>query len=146
MNPAKPAAMPKVEHKLKIPKTASPRATFRQRQKRRVQNAPTLAEMFPRLKSVKVDIEYFTADNTARIGHIKYVLNVQHAKSLFYFECPNRECIRGDFDLSEVLAAAVKARQRSVAGEIRCRGWRGPETIKKVYCRTLLRYRLRLDY
>ena len=129
-----------------MPRPVNPRVAFRQRQGRRIQDAATLAAKFPRLKSLKVEIEYYAADNAARIGHIKYVLNVEHAKSLFCFECPNRECIRGDFDLSEVLAAAVAARQESVVGEMRCRGWRNQDAVKKVYCRTILRYRLRLKY
>jgi hypothetical protein len=129
-----------------MPRPANPRVAFRQRQGRRIQDAATLAAKFPRLKSLKVEIEYYAADNAARIGHIKYVLNVEHAKSLFCFECPNRECIRGDFDLSDVLAEAVAARRESVAGEMRCRGWRNQDAVKKVYCRTILRYRLRLKY
>lgn len=132
--------------KLKMPRPASPRAAFHQRQRQRINDAATLAEKFPRLKSLKVDIEYFAADHPSRIGHIKYVLNVKHAKSLFCFECPNRECVRGDFDLSEVLAEAIAARREIVDGEMRCRGWRNQDAIKKAYCRTVLRYKLRLKY
>jgi hypothetical protein len=131
---------------LKMPRPASPRAAFHQRQRQRLQDAATLAAKFPRLKSLKVDVEYYAPDSAARIGHIKYVLNVEHAKSLFCFECPNRECVRGDFDLSEVLAAAVAARRKSVAGEMRCQGWRNKDAIRKAYCRMILRYRLWLTF
>jgi hypothetical protein len=134
------------QRKTNKPEPENPRAAFRQRQKLRIHEAVALAEKFPRLKSVKADVEYFARDNMTRIGHIKYVLNVQHAKSLFSFECPNRECIGGDFDLSEVLATAVAARQKIVSGEMLCQGWRNQDAIKQVYCRTLLRYRLRLEY
>jgi hypothetical protein len=140
------ATAPMPQQKLKMPRPTSPRAAFHQRQKQRIHNAETLATKFPRLKSVKVDIEYYAPDNETRIGHIKYVLNVEHAKSLFCFECPNRECVRGDFDLSEVLVAAVAARRKSVAGEMRCQGWRNQEAIKKAYCRNVMRYRLQLKY
>jgi len=129
-----------------MPRPASPRAAFHQRQRRRIDGAATLAAKFPRLKSLKVDAEYYAADNATRIGHVKYVLNVEHAKSLLCFECPNRECVRGDFDLSEVLAAAIAARHKSVAGELRCRGWRNQDAIRKAYCQTILRYELRLEY
>jgi hypothetical protein len=130
----------------KMPRPVTPRAAFHQRQRRRIHDAATLAAKFPRLKSLTVDIEYYAPDNATRIGHIKYVLNVEHAKSLFCFECPKRECVRGDFDLSEVLAAAVAARRKSVAGEMRCRGWRNQGAIRKACCRTvLLRYRLWLN-
>jgi len=143
---------PKSDHahmshqQLKMPRPTSPRAVFRQRQRRRVQNAATLAAKFPRLKSLKAEVEFHAAESGARIGQIKYVLNVAHASSLFCIECPNRECVRGDFDLSERLAAAVAAGQENVTGELRCRGWRNQDSVKKTYCRTLLRYRLRLKY
>jgi hypothetical protein len=129
-----------------MPRPTSPRAAFRQRQKRRAQNTATLAAKFPRLKSLKAEVEYYAAGNATRIGQIKYVLNVEHASSLFCIECPNRECVRGDFDLSEVLAAAVAAHRKSVTGAMRCRGWRSQDAIKKVHCQTVLRYRLRLKY
>jgi hypothetical protein len=134
------------QRQLKMPQAATPREAYRQRQKQRLHESASLAEKFPRLKSVKADIEYFGRDNATRIGHIKYAMNVQHAKSVFCFECPNRECVCGDFDLTEVLAAAVAAGERSVAGEIRCPGWRNEEAIKKVRCQTVLRYKLRLQY
>ncbi len=134
------------QQQLKMPRPTSPRAAFHQEQRQRVHDAVTLAAKFPRLKSLKVDIEYYGADTAARIGHIKYVLNVEHAKSLFCFECPNRECVRGVFDLTEVLSAAVAARRKSADGELRCEGWRNQDAIKKTHCRTVLRYRLQLKY
>ena len=122
------------------------RAKFRLQESRRITDSATLAVRFPRLKSLKVDLEFFTADGATRSSQIKYVVNLAHAKSVFRFDCQNKECVRGDFDLTEVLARAVKARRALEIGEMRCPGWRNKEEIKKVYCRNLLRYKLRLGY
>ena len=122
------------------------RAKFRLKESQRVTDSATLADKFPRLKSLKVDLEFFTADGATRSSQIKYVVNLAHAKSVFRFDCLNKECVRGDFDLSEVLAKAVAGRHTLESGELRCAGWRNKDEIKKVYCRNILRYKLRLGY
>jgi hypothetical protein len=122
------------------------RAKFRLEESERIKDSATLAVKFPRLKSLRVDLEYYTADGTTRSSQIKYLVNLAHAKSVFRFDCLNKECVRGDFDLSEVLTEAVAARRTSAIGEMRCQGWRNKDEIRKVYCRNLLRYKLRLGY
>ena len=52
------------------------------------------------------------------------MVNLKHAKSVFRFDCQNKECIRGDFDLSDVLAEAIAAQRTTAIGELRCKGWR----------------------
>jgi hypothetical protein len=122
------------------------RAEYRQKEGRRVINSPTLAAKFPKLKSLKVNLEYSPADSTIRSSEIKYVVNLTHAKSVFRFDCMNKECICGDFDLSEILTAAIAARKKLVTGELRCNGWKNKETIKTTYCRSVLRYKFTLGY
>jgi hypothetical protein len=65
---------------------------------------------------------------------------------VFRFNCPNTECVRGDFDLTEELADAVKARRTTVTGEMVCQGWRSRTTIDTVHCHNVLRYKLTLTY
>jgi hypothetical protein len=62
------------------------------------------------------------------------------------FDCSNYECVRGDFDLSEVLAQAVARRRTTVAGEMCCQGWHSKTTIDEVRCHNILRYKLKLAY
>jgi hypothetical protein len=124
----------------------SARAEHRQKENQRVLESPTLADKFPKLKSLKVELEYFTPDGANRSSHIKYSVNLSHAKSVFRFDCVNRECIRGDFDISEDLAKAVKKRAKVVNGEMRCDGWRNKDSVRKSRCRNLLRYTLSLGY
>ena len=128
------------------PPKISARARYRLKEGRRITKSPALVVKFPRLKFLKVDLEYYTPDGATRSGRIKYAVNLAHAKSVFRFDCINKECVRGDFDLSEVLAQAVAARRTLAVGEMCCHGWRTRHDVRKVYCRNLLRYRLRLGY
>ena len=131
---------------INIRRSLNPRTAFRLQQGKRINEAAALSAKFPQLNSLKVSLEHCAPGNTIYIRQIKYAVNLDHAKSMFYFECPNPECVRGDFDLSEVLATAIAARQTIVTGEMRCPGWRNKDAIKKVYCRNILRYKLRLTY
>jgi hypothetical protein len=124
----------------------SPRSEHLQSENLRVQASPTLADKFPKLKSMTVDLGYFGAEGVSPSSQIKYTVNVAHAKSVFRVGCHNQECVRGDFDLTDALAEAVTAKLTTVSGEIRCQGWRGRATIDTVPCGNILRYKLTLAY
>ena len=123
-----------------------PRAKYRLEQSARVNGSITLAATFPRLKSLQVELTYYAPDGVSRGSQLKYKVNLDNAKSVFRFDCVNKECVRGDFDLSDVLTEAVRARQTLVTGEMRCAGWRTKEAIRKTYCGNLLHYKLSLAY
>ena len=89
---------------------------------------------------------YFSPENITRSSQLKYTVNLAHAKSVFRFDCPNQECVEGDFDLSADLAKAVAAGHTSVSGEAICQGWRSKTTIDKVACGHILRYKLTVGY
>ena len=126
--------------------TLGPRARFREKESRRVLKSASLGVAFPGLKSMSVELSFFSPNGVTRSGQIKYVVNLDHARSVFRFDCPNKECVRGDFDLSDELARAVAARDTAASGEMCCRGWRNKDSVRKVYCRNILRYKLRLAY
>ena len=122
------------------------RAKYQECQARRVKDALTLAEEFPRLKSLTANIEYLDSDAPGKSHPLKFAVNVQNAKSVLRFQCPNGECVRGDFDLTEQLANAVKQRSTTLTGEMPCRGWLNRNTIGTVRCHNVLHYALRLGY
>lgn len=128
------------------PRRSNPRAEYRLRESERASKSVSLGEKFPSLKSLTVVLAYFDRDGLTRNGEMRYKVNVQVARSVFSFLCPNGECIGGDFDLSAVVAEAVNGRRTNVEGEIRCRGERARAKEEKVPCRNLLRYKLRLGY
>ena len=122
------------------------RSEYRRQESQRVRDSATLAETFRNLKSLTVNLEYFDPTGVRRTSHIKYEVNLKNGKAVFRFDCPNPECIRGDFDLSEELARAVAAHRTTGHGELVCKGWRSKTTINSVRCQQILRYKFRLGY
>ena len=127
-------------------KKTNPRREHLQQQHERAQASPSLAERFPGLKAVTVELGHYDAEGVSRNSQIKYTANVVRAKSFFRVGCHNPECIGGDFDLSPALAEAVDARHTNVSGELRCRGWQSKTTMDAVLCGKILRYTLTLGY
>jgi hypothetical protein len=128
------------------PRKTNPRAEYRLREIQRVNESASLAEKFPKLKSLKVDLSYFEPDGLTKTGELRYKVNVTHAKSVFSFVCQSGECLAGDFDISDAIAAAVGKRRKTVEGEVRCQGSRVRPKEEKRPCRNLLRYKLTLGY
>jgi hypothetical protein len=124
----------------------TPRSEYLQQEKLRVDGSAVLAEKYPKLHTLTVDLGYYSEEGIARSSQVKYTVNLEHAKSIFRVGCHNQECVRGDFDLTEVIAAAVAARKTSVSGELCCQGWRNRAGIDTIPCRNLLRYKLTLGY
>jgi hypothetical protein len=129
------------------PRKNNPRAEYRLLQAERINASSSLTEKFPGLKSLTVNLEYFDSTGVTRNGVVKYKANIEKAKAVFYFNCPNAECAGGDYDLTEELSRAISRRQKVVAGEVRCNGVRHNKMRKeRVPCLNLLRYELRLGY
>ena len=124
----------------------SPKTEFRLRENQRVNDSVSLAEKFPKLKSLTVSLAYFDTERDKKSGELRYEVNVRHAKSAFSFVCPNTACVGGAFDLSEAVARAVNGRRKIAEGEIRCPGWLAITKEDKVLCQKLLRYKLNLGY
>ena len=122
------------------------RFEHREQESQRVKDSPSLASRFRKLKSLTVDLSYYDPEGVSKNSQVKYTVNLANAKSVFRFNCPNSECIRGDFDLTEKLAKAVAAHRTTVTGEMTCQGWRSKTTINSVRCANILRYKLTLVY
>jgi hypothetical protein len=105
-----------------------------------------LATKFPRLKGLRVTLEFFDALGITKQGQMKCKVNVEHARAELWFGCPGVECICGDFDLSEAVANAVAGRRKVAIGELRCEGTRKHGGREPVLCGTVLRYKLNLNY
>ena len=123
-----------------------PRAEHRLRESQRVTDSVRLAEKFPKLKSLTLDLSYYDPEGMSRAGEVKYKVNVEHAKSVFSFACQSSECVAGSFDLSDVVTEAITQRRKSAQGEIRCPGTRERPRVGHRPCLNLLRYKLTLAY
>jgi hypothetical protein len=128
------------------PQKLGPRAEYRQQENERVRDSVTLAKKFRSLKSLKVELTHTRSQGTSAGKEIKYAVNLAHAKSVFRFDCTNDECVGGDFDLSEKLVHAVRARQATVTGEMSCQGWSSKDTINTLRCDCLLHFKLSLKF
>lgn len=128
------------------PRKANPLAEYRLREIQRINGSASLAEKFPKLKSLQIQLTYFEPDGLTRTGEVRYKVNVAHAKSVFSFVCQNHDCLAGDYDLSSVVAQSVAKRRKNVDGEIRCQGSRVRPKLGTIPCRNLLRYKMTLRY
>jgi hypothetical protein len=128
------------------PRKTNPRAEYRLKQRERIEASLGMADKFPRLSALTVNLKYYDSEGITKNGEMKFKLNVKHAKSVLWFACPGGECVGGDFDLSEALAKAVSARRKVAMGEMRCLGERKRGDREKVPCQALLRYKLTLAY
>jgi hypothetical protein len=128
------------------PRRSNPRAEYRLLQSQRAKDSVSLAQKFPVLDGLTVNLAYFDAEGLSKHSELKYKVNVEHAKSVFCFVCPSGECVGGDFDLSEELSKAVAGKRKLLAGEMRCAGWHKTPKIDRAPCQILLRYKLSLDY
>ena len=125
----------------------SPRAEYRLLQNERVKESESLAEKFPRLKTLTVTIDYFDQTGTTRNGGMKCKINLAHSKSVFRFNCVNGDCVGGDFDLTEELAGAIRAKRTVLEGQMQCEGTRHNKDRKeKRPCLSILKYKLSLGY
>ena len=101
---------------------------------------------FKGLKSLTVALEYYDRDTARTANQLKYAVNLDNARSVFRFDCPNKECVRGDFDLTEIVAQAVAQHRTEVSGELVCQGWSSRDAIGKTHCPNTLHYKLNLAY
>jgi hypothetical protein len=129
-----------------MPSKSNPRQEYRLKQRARIEASPVMAKKYPRLKTLRVMLEYFDAAGTTKNGELKCKLNVELARSALWFACPGVDCACGDFDLSAALAKAVAGRRKVATGELRCPGTRKRGDREPAACGTLLRYRLDLNY
>lgn len=123
-----------------------PRAEYREQQGRRIAAAPSIAEKYRKLKSLKVNVGYFAPDGTTPYRKLSHDVNLNHAKTIFRLDCCNDECVQGDHELTDALAKAIAKRSKELTGELRCQGWQNKASIKKTKCNHVLRYQLKLGY
>ncbi len=123
-----------------------PRFEYREQESQRVKDSPTLADKFPQLKNLIVNLGYYRAGGASKNSQIKFLPSLAIAKSVFRIDCPNQGCIRGDFDLTKPIANAVAKRHTTVSAEMQCQGWQSKTTIDTVRCHNILRYTLDLKY
>jgi hypothetical protein len=123
-----------------------PRFEYREREKKRVKESPLLVETFRQLKSLILELGYYDSTRSTQNAQVKYVPNLETTKAVFRIDCPNQECVGGDFDLTRPISEAIAKHQTTASGELVCQGWLSKTTINTVPCHNVLRYKLSLGY
>lgn len=129
-----------------LPRKTNPQAEYRKRAIQRVNDSIPLAEKFPKLSSLALDLAYFAPDGLTRTGELRYKVHVKQAKSVISLACPHVTCVAGEFDLSDVVADALAHLRKFIEGEIRCSGSRQRGAEVKEPCGNLLRYKVTIGY
>lgn len=122
------------------------RTEYRAQQRQQMSAAATLADKFPSVHSLSMELGQYDGNGMTRISQMKQTVNLERASSVMRIDCGNTDCVRGDFDLTGDLTRAVRGRRSSLSGELCCQGWRNKEVINKVRCGRVLRYKLTLEY
>jgi|SRR4051794_16808929 hypothetical protein len=132
---------------MKFTRKVNPRHEHRLREKERAEASACLAEKYPQLKSLNVELNYVARKQGGQDRKVKYQANLDNARSVLLFRCAHWECAGGDFDLSRALASAVAGKRTNIAGELECEGWRDPGTgAGKSRCGSILQYKLTLRF
>lgn len=131
---------------MRMPRKLNPRTQYREQRRALIAASPSLAESFTQLKSLTVDLIYHGAGPAENARRVRCTFNLESARSMFCFDCDNAECVGGDFDLSQQLAAAVAERRSSVDGQVICEGWHNRKQIDQRKCHHRLHYKFTLAY
>jgi hypothetical protein len=128
-----------------IPKSTL-RKEARQRAFERGEKSPCIAVAYPQLKTLAVNIVYFSRE-IASWGHgVYYEANLKTAKSTLHFQCPSSLCSGGGFDLSKDLSAAAAGRRNSIVRAVRCPGFCDLENGQTAPCQSKLHFKMILTY
>jgi len=131
---------------VQMPRKPNARQEYRLKQRERIEASPVMSTKYPRLRGLKVTLEFFDATGSTKQGEMKCKVNVGHARAELWFGCPGVECVGGDFDLSGALTEAVAVGHKVATGELRCQGTRHRGKLEPMVCGTVLRYKLTLNY
>jgi hypothetical protein len=128
------------------PLNPNPRVVQRQRERERMSASPFLAQRFPHLKGLTVELRHYAAGGIHRTSQLKYSVNLAAVSSVFSFECPNEQCIDGGFDISHAVSEAVAGHQGNKTGQASCQGWKSKTTVGTLNCGNELHYSLTLEF
>lgn len=111
-------------------------ARLREARQRAYLAAPTIAELFPTIDEVTVDLQFVLAGGKPHSSPYSRLF-VPDMQAYFELHCPDRECTGGGFDLEPGIRATVNGRGSEKSGSLSCQGHKGREP-----CGISLNYRV----
>lgn len=113
----------------------------RELRQRSYQAAPSVAELFPDLEELAVELRFADPDGRVRPSPFKRIF-VPDMQAFFEFQCPLRECSGGGFDLSRQIPQALEQGKTGDAAAIQCQGRRERASKEDRHCGLELRFEL----
>ncbi len=104
-----------------------------------------IKQVFPTVRKIALQLTFTDADQASDMSWREYALTPE-AEYPIKIDCPERECIRGGFDLSSGLQQAVASRQPVGHGDLNCPGWQDRGKAGKQRCLVGLSYRMKIEY
>jgi hypothetical protein len=93
--------------------------------RRREDEAPRLATMFPRLETLRFEVrERRSGAPVAEAGYIRRIV-VEHAPALFVLPCGDPSCRDGGHDITHGVLSALRSGSARFEGEDACSGTTG---------------------
>lgn len=108
--------------------------------------APTIAERYPNVAALTIEMVFHDDSGTAEIDTRTQHYPISQAKTIIRIKCPNYECVRGGFDLTNVVASMINSGERSEEGRLECQGWQDQERVGQYHCLTDLVYKITVEY
>jgi hypothetical protein len=128
-----------------VPKSTL-RKEARQKEFERREKSPNIAVAYPRLKTLTVNLVYYSREIVSWGHGVIYRANLETTKSTLHFHCPSPLCSGGGFDLSKDLSIAAAGRRKSTVRAVQCAGFCDLENGKTAPCESKLHFKMILTY
>jgi hypothetical protein len=127
-------------------KRPDPSERQRELRDRHHRNAQLLEAEHPAVEEIRVDLEFTDPSGFRQPLRQPTRLFTSRERAFFEFECPDRECISGGFNLSSTVRDAVNSRLPDATGQVDCQGWLDRERIRKHRCFLRCKFQINITY
>jgi len=103
----------------------------------------TLAERYPAVASIRINVQFSTDSLIHGTPQPKELNFRPDEKAYFHLQCPwKNQCVHGGFDFSEGVQQALKSSTNAAEGRLLCEGWEDQERIGRHRCMLEALYRV----
>jgi hypothetical protein len=108
-------------------------------------HALIMQESFPSIAALSINMDFENPDWGGNPSPRQQHYNPKD-KAFFEIQCPFRECVKGGFDLTGVVAKLVIDRLEETSGTFTCQGWQDRERIGRHQCLLRIKYKITAVY
>jgi|APSaa5957512535_1039671.scaffolds.fasta_scaffold29284_1 hypothetical protein len=113
-------------------------------------NAGFIKDIYPELKEINFEFKIENPDGLSispnyKPSYSKSKRLPQHS-ACFQFECKDRECVNGGFNLTKEIKNMIQVHKLESSGQLICQGWQDPQRINQHHCLIELNYIIRILY